>query len=108
MLCTSGPVECGVSGAAHLLDRCHVHIEDALNGPRVGTWCVGAMLKCWVRHRSRLLCAVMNLLDMHLEKLFGPRVEELLRKALFPLLKAAKRVAAKAQKDSKMSEVENE
>jgi hypothetical protein len=35
-------------------------------------------------------------------------VEELLKLALFPLLKAAKKVAASAEKDSEMSEVEFE
>ena len=38
----------------------------------------------------------------------GTRVEELLKLALFPLLKAAKKVAARAEKDSVMSEVEFE
>ena len=38
----------------------------------------------------------------------GTRVEELLKLALFPLLKAAKKVAASAEKDSQMSEVEFE
>ena len=36
----------------------------------------------------------------------GTRVEELLKLALFPLLKAAKKVAARAEKDSEMSEVD--
>ncbi len=36
----------------------------------------------------------------------GPRVEELLKKALFTLLQAAQRVAAKAPKDSNMSSCE--
>ena len=43
---------------------------------------------------------------MHLERQAGQTVEGLLRKKLFPLLKAAKRVAVRAQKDSEMSEVE--
>ena len=38
----------------------------------------------------------------------GTRVEQLLKLALFPLLKAAKKVAARAEKDSEMSEVEYE
>ena len=36
----------------------------------------------------------------------GVRVEDLLKKALFPLLKAAKTAAGRAKKDSEMSEVE--
>ena len=36
----------------------------------------------------------------------GVRVEDLLKKALFPLLKAAKKAAGRVKKDSEMSEVE--
>ena len=36
----------------------------------------------------------------------GVRVEETLKKALFPLLQAAKKAAGRAKKDSEMSEVE--
>jgi hypothetical protein len=38
----------------------------------------------------------------------GTQVEKLLKLALFPLLKAAKKVAARAEKYSEMSEVEFE
>ncbi len=38
----------------------------------------------------------------------GTRVEDLLKYALFPLLKAAKKVARRAEKDSQMSEVDLE
>ena len=38
----------------------------------------------------------------------GTRVEELLKLALFPLFKAAKKVAARAEQDSEMSEVDYE
>ncbi len=43
-----------------------------------------------------------------LQRPFGARMEELLMKALFPLLQAAARVAARAPKDSNMSSAEIE
>ena len=45
-------------------------------------------------------------MDMHLERQFGPRVEELLKKTLFYLLKAAQKVARRAKQDSEMTDVE--
>ena len=46
-------------------------------------------------------------MDMHLERQAGPRVEELLKKTLFYLLKAAQKAAGRVKKDSEMSDVEN-
>ena len=45
-------------------------------------------------------------MDMHLERRAGPRVEELLKKTLFYLLKAAQKVATRVKQDSEMADVE--
>ena len=51
-------------------------------------------------------CAPLNLFEKEFERPTGVRVEDLLKKALFPLLKAAQKAAARAKKDSEMSKVE--
>ena len=51
-------------------------------------------------------CASMYLLEQEFQWPTGVRVEDLLKKALFPLLKAAKQAAGRVKKDSEMSEVE--
>ena len=51
-------------------------------------------------------CAPLNLFEQEFQRPTGVRVEDLLKKALFPLLKAAKQAAGRVKKDSEMSEVE--
>jgi hypothetical protein len=48
----------------------------------------------------------MYLFELEFQRPTGVRVEDLLKKALFPLLKAAKQVAGRAKQDSEMSKVE--
>ena len=48
----------------------------------------------------------MYLIELEFQRPTGVRVEDLLKKALFPLLKAAKQAAGRVKKDSEMSEVE--
>ena len=50
--------------------------------------------------------AVLNLFEKEFERPAGVRVEETLKKALFPLLQAAKKAAGRVKKDSEMSDVE--
>ena len=45
-------------------------------------------------------------MDMHLERQAGPRVDELLKKTLFYLLKAAQNVASRVKNYSEMADVE--
>jgi len=52
---------------------------------------------CWSKAKDK---------KKEFERPAGPRVEELLKKTLFYLLKAAQKVAARAQQDSEMAEVE--
>ena len=51
-------------------------------------------------------CAYLYLIELEFQRPTGVRVEDLLKKALFPLLKAAKQAAGRVKKDSEMSEVE--
>ena len=46
------------------------------------------------------------LFEQEFQRPTGVRVEDLLKKALFTLLKAAKKAAGRVKKDSEMSEVE--
>ena len=48
----------------------------------------------------------MYLFELEFQRPTGVRVEDLLKKALFPLLKAAKQAAGRVKKDSEMSKVE--
>ena len=50
--------------------------------------------------------AVLNLFEKEFVRPAGVRVEDTLKKALFPLLKAAKQAAGRVKKDSEMSDVE--
>ena len=51
-------------------------------------------------------CASLYLIELEFQRPTGVRVEDLLKKALFPLLKAAKQAAGRVKQDSEMSEVE--
>ena len=95
-----------MSGAARRLDRYHVHMGVALSGWPVGTWCcVRCSSVCLDRD---VMCkrASMYLFELEFQRPTGVRVDDLLKKALFPLLKAAKKAAGRVKKDSEMSEVE--
>ena len=48
----------------------------------------------------------MYLFELESQRPTGVRVEDLLKKALFPFLKAAKQVAGRVKQDSEMCEVE--
>jgi hypothetical protein len=50
--------------------------------------------------------ADLNLFEKEFARPAGVRVEETLKKALFPLLLAAKKAAGRVKKDSEMSDVE--
>ena len=50
--------------------------------------------------------AAYDKIELEFQRPTGMRVEDLLKKALFPLLKAAKQAAGRVKKDSEMSEVE--
>ena len=105
MLCTSGSVECDVSGAARRLDRYHVHMGVALIGSPVGPWCCMLCSNACLDRDVRCKCASLYQIELEFQRPTGVRVEDLLKKALFPLLKAAKQVAGRVKKDSEMSEV---
>ena len=51
-------------------------------------------------------CASLNLIEQEFQRPTGVRVEDLLKEALFSLLKAAKKAAGRVKKDSEMSDVE--
>jgi len=51
-------------------------------------------------------CASLYLFELEFQRPTGVRVEDLLKKALFQLLKAAKKAPGRVQKDSEMSDVE--
>ena len=105
MLCTSGSVECDVSGAARRLDRYHVHMGVALSGSPVGPWCCVRCSTVCLDRDVFCLCVSIYLIELEFQRPTGVRVEDLLKKALFPLLKAAKQVAGRVKQDSEMSEV---
>ena len=90
MLCTSGSVECDVSGAVRRLDRYHVHMGVALSGSPVGPWCCERCSSVCLDIDVTYKCASLNRFEKEFERPTGVRVEDLLKKALFPLLKAAK------------------
>ena len=106
MLCTSGSVECDVSCAARRLDRYHVHMGVALSGSPVGPWCCERCSSVCLDIDVTYKCASLNLIEQEFQRPTGVRVEDLLKKALFSLLKAAKQAAGRVKKDSEMSEVE--
>ena len=105
MLCTSGSVECDVSGAARRLDRYHVHMGVALSGSPVGPWCCMLCSSVCFDRDVRCKCAPLYQIELEFQRSTGVRVEDLLKKALFPLLKAAKQAAGRVKQDSEMSEV---
>ena len=105
MLCTSGSVECDVSGAARRLDRYHVHMGVALSGSPVGPWCCVRCSTVCLDRDVLCLCVSIYLIELEFQRPTGVRVEDLLKKALFPLLKAAKQAAGRVKQDSEMSEV---
>ena len=51
-------------------------------------------------------CASLYLFELEFQRPTGVRVEDTLKKALFPLFKAAKKAAGRRKKDSEMSDVE--
>ena len=53
----------------------------------------------------RCKCAPLYQIELEFQRSTGVRVEDLLKKALFPLLKAAKQAAGRVKQDSEMSEV---
>ena len=105
MLCTSGSVECDVSGVARRLDRYHVHMGVALSGSPVGPWCCVRCSTVCLDRDVLCLCVSIYLIELEFQRPTGVRVEDLLKKALFPLLKAAKQAAGRVKQDSEMSEV---
>ena len=110
MLCTSASVECGVSARPRRLDRRHVargtwHVAVALSGWPVGTWCCVWCSSVCLDRDVTCKCTSLYLFEQEFQRPTGVRVEDLLKKALFPLLKAAKKAAGRVKKDSEMSEV---
>ena len=72
-------------------------------------WAPGACVRCssvCLDIDVTYICAVLNLFEKEFERPAGVRVEDTLKKALFPLLKAAKKAAGRRKKDSEMSDVE--
>ena len=55
MLCTSGSVECDVTGAARRLDMYHVHMEVGSEWLTSGPLVLYAVLKCLLRQRCLVL-----------------------------------------------------
>ena len=81
------------------------HVAVDLGGWPVGTWCcVRCSTVCLVRD-VLCLCASIYLIELEFQRPTGVRVEDLLKKALFQLLKAAKEAAGRVKQDSEMSEV---
>ena len=72
-------------------------------------WLTGDSVRCssvCLDNDVSYLGADLNLFEKEFARPAGVRVEETLKKALFPLLQAAKKAAGRAKKDSEMSEVE--
>ncbi len=82
------------------------HVAVALSGWPVGTWCCRLCSSVCSDRDVMCKCASMYLFELEFQRPTGVRVEDLLKKALFPLLKAAKQVAGRAKQDSEMSKVE--
>jgi len=94
-----------VSGSARRLDRYHVHMGVALSGSPVGPWCCVRCSTVCLDRDVLCLCVSIYLIELEFQRPTGVRVEDLLKKALFPLLKAAKQAAGRVKQDSEMSEV---
>ena len=82
------------------------HVAVALSGWPVGTWCCMLCSSVCSDRDVMCKCASMYLFEQEFQRPTGARVEDLLKKAQFPLLKAAKQAAGRVKKDSEMSEVE--
>ena len=95
-----------MSSVARRLDRYHEHMGVALSGSPVGTWCCVRCSSVCLDIDVTYKCASLNLIEQGFQRPTGVRVEDLLKKALFPLLKAAKKAAGRVKKASEMSEVE--
>ena len=93
-----------MSGAARRLDRYHVHMGVGSEWLTSGPLVLRAVLNCVLGQRCQVqMC--LYVFEQEFQRPTGVRVEDLLKKALFTLLKAAKQVAGRVKKDSEMSEV---
>ena len=81
------------------------HVTVDLGGWPVGTWCCMRCSTVFLDRDVVCKCAYMYLFELEFQRPTGVRVEDLLKKALFPLLKAAKQAAGRVKQDSEMSEV---
>ena len=82
------------------------HVAVDLGGWPVGTWCYTLCSSVCLDRDLTCKCASLYLIELEFQRPTGVRVEDLLKKALFPLLKAAKKAAGRVKKDSEMSDVE--
>ena len=82
------------------------YVAVDLGGWPVGTCCCVRCSTLCLDRDVLCLCVSIYLIELEFQRPTGVRVEDLLKKALFPLLKAAKQVAGRVNKDSEMSEVE--
>ena len=81
------------------------HVAVALSVWRVNTWCCMLCSSVCFDRDVMCKCASLHLIELEFQRPTGVRVEDLLKKALFPLLKAAKQAAGRVKQDSEMSEV---
>ena len=105
MLCTSASVVCGVSATPRRLDWRHEARGSGSECLASEHLVLYAMLKCVLRQRCQVQMCPLYQIELEFQRPTGVRVEDLLKKALFPLLKAAKQVAGRVKQDSEMSEV---
>ena len=82
------------------------HVAVALSVWPVDTWCCMLCSNVCFDRDVMCECDSLYLIEQEFQWPTGVRVEDLLKKALFPLLKAAKQAAGRVKKDSEMSEVE--
>ena len=72
-------------------------------------WLTGDSVRCssvCLDNYVSYIGADLNLFEKEFARPAGVRVEETLKKALFPILQAAKKAAGRVKKDSVMSDVE--
>ena len=81
------------------------HVAVALSVRPVNTWCCTLCSNVCFDRDVMCLCVSIYLIELEFQRPTGVRVEDLLKKALFPLLKAAKQAAGRVKQDSEMSEV---
>ena len=81
------------------------HVAVALSVWPVNTWCCMLCSNVCFDRDVRCKCASLYQIELEFQRPTGVRVEDLLKKALFPLLKAAKQAAGRVKQDSEMSEV---